>query len=128
MRPAKTYDNADFYNSQKWRKLSAAYMSSKNYICERCGKPARICHHKIWLDGDNVHDAEIALNFGNLEALCIDCHNAEHLGKQGATIFGDDGSIKAVRETPEAEDFKRQQAAIDELFTKIEQLNKHIGF
>jgi len=78
--PSK-YGNSAFYKSKEWRKVSAAYMSSKYYICERCGKPAKICHHRIWLNADNVNDPEIALNMDNLEALCMECHNKEHIGK-----------------------------------------------
>lgn len=74
----KDYNNSPFYNSKAWKRASAAYMASKHYICERCGRPAQICHHKTYLNGTNVHDPAIALSFDNLEALCLDCHNAEH--------------------------------------------------
>lgn len=79
--PSK-YGNSAFYNSKEWRRVSAAYMSSQHYICERCGQPAQICHHRIWLNDVNVHDPTIALNPENLEALCISCHNKLHIGKE----------------------------------------------
>lgn len=66
----KDYNNSPFYNSKAWKRASAAYMASKHYICERCGRPAQICHHKTYLNGTNVHDPAIALSFDNLEALC----------------------------------------------------------
>ena len=40
---------AQFYHSRAWRKLSKAFLMSKHYICERCGQPAEIAHHKQYL-------------------------------------------------------------------------------
>ena len=56
----------------------AAYLMSQDFICERCGEPAKIVHHKRWLNRDNINDTDITLNWDNLEALCQDCHNKEH--------------------------------------------------
>lgn len=67
-----------FYNSQKWRDTQKAYMLSKNYICERCGKVASIVHHKTYLNPGNINDPNITLNWDNLEALCSTCHQNEH--------------------------------------------------
>ena len=79
---------AQFYQCRAWRKLSKAFLMSKHYICERCGQPAEIAHHKIHLTAENVLDPEISLNPENLEALCMDCHNTEHFGRGGATAAG----------------------------------------
>ena len=114
----KDYDNTAFYKSKAWRRVSAAYMASQAYICERCGKPASICHHRIWLNGSNVKDPYIALSFDNLEALCIECHNAEHGLRHNVTLFNSDGSIAKVKESQGAKDFKRQAAQIDGLIEK----------
>ena len=100
MRESK-YGNNSFYCSQKWRKVSAAYMSSKSYICERCGAPATICHHRIWLNDENVLNPDIALNQDNLEALCAKCHSKEHAGKnyyrrdinKNGTRFDESGNL-----------------------------------
>lgn len=78
----------EFYHSRAWRQLSKTFLMSKNYICERCGQPAEIAHHKIHLNAGNLTAPEIALNPGNLEALCMDCHNTEHFGTGGATAAG----------------------------------------
>ena len=78
----------EFYHSRAWRRLSKSFLMSKHYICERCGRPAEIAHHKIHLNAGNVLEPEIALNPGNLEALCMDCHNTEHFGTGGATAAG----------------------------------------
>lgn len=70
-----------FYRQKAWKDCRNAYMSSKHYICERCGDVATICHHKEWLNDMNVLDPLIAYGFDNLEALCQTCHNKEHFGK-----------------------------------------------
>ena len=89
-----------FYHSTAWRRLSRAYMLSQHYICERCGKPAEICHHRQHLNAGNVDDAGVALNPDNLEALCLACHNAEHFGSGRAIADGlaFDGSGNVVQD------------------------------
>ena len=67
-----------FYKSKEWRKCRDGFMSSKNYVCERCNDVASICHHKIYINALNVDDPNITLNWDNLEALCQTCHNQEH--------------------------------------------------
>lgn len=69
-----------FYNSKAWRDTQAAYMASQHYVCERCGGVARIVHHRAYITPQNINDPSITLDWANLEALCMDCHNAEHLG------------------------------------------------
>ena len=79
---------SEFYHSTAWKKLSRAFLLTKNYLCERCGKPAEIAHHRRYLTVENLFDPTISLNPDNLEALCRDCHNAEHFGRGGATAAG----------------------------------------
>ena len=67
-----------FYNSKKWRETQRLYMQSQNYICERCGNLAGIVHHKIYITPKNINNPSVTLDFNNLEALCIACHNLEH--------------------------------------------------
>lgn len=74
---AKEYAKS-FYNSSAWKKCKDSYIKSVYGLCERCGKPGYIVHHKKHLTPDNIHDADIALNHDNLEYLCLDCHNIEH--------------------------------------------------
>ena len=93
---------AAFYNSTAWRRLSRAFLLSKCYICERCGKPADIAHHKKHLNPSNIHNPDISLNPANLEALCIDCHNTEHFSAGGATCRG-------LKFTPEG-DIRKEQS------------------
>ena len=88
MKPESFPGQAAFYHSKAWKRLSRAFLLSKNYICERCGRPAEIAHHKIYLTEENMTDPDIALTPDNLEALCLDCHNQEHFGSGGATAPG----------------------------------------
>ena len=77
-----------FYNSSAWKKCSKAYRKSKYNICERCGKPGDIVHHKIYLSPRNINNPEISLNWNNLELVCIDCHNDEHIKKEKSIAEG----------------------------------------
>ena len=89
-----------FYQSSAWRKLSKAFLCSKHYICERCGNPAEIAHHKTHLNAANIMNPDISLNPKLLEALCKNCHNTEHFGAGGAVLeglaFDDDGNLTEV--------------------------------
>lgn len=67
-----------FYSSTVWRKTQAAFMASRHYTCERCGRAARIVHHKVYITPQNIDDVNITLSWDNLEALCLECHNTEH--------------------------------------------------
>ena len=77
-----------FYGSKAWRKLSKAFLLSKNYICERCGNPADLAHHKVYLTPGNVWDSAVSMNVDLLESLCQNCHNTEHFGVGGAILNG----------------------------------------
>ena len=76
-----------FYASTAWKKTQAAYMSSQHYLCERCGNMARIVHHRKYITEANIIDPWVTLDWDNLEALCMDCHNKEH----GAVFSPDNG-------------------------------------
>ena len=70
------------YKSRKWKKVRECYLSSRNYICELCGNPAVIVHHKTPINSTNINDLEILYSFDNLQALCIECHNKIHFSNQ----------------------------------------------
>lgn len=79
MRPRKD----KFYATNAWVNARNAYIRSVGGLCERCLKAgvirgAEFVHHKIHLTDTNVNDPDIALSFDNLEALCRNCHAAEH--------------------------------------------------
>ena len=67
-----------FYHSAAWKKAQKLAMQLHYGVCEKCGRPAKIIHHKIWLTPENIGNQDIALGQDNLMALCIDCHNRIH--------------------------------------------------
>ena len=77
-------------------------------LCEEClkhgiVKAADIVHHKITLDDDKARDPEIALNFDNLQAVCIDCHNRLHGSKAQPKRYKIiDGELVIVGDAPPA--------------------------
>jgi len=86
-----------FYRSKAWRQCREGYISSVYGQCERCGNAGLILHHKIKLDASNINDTEIALNWDNLEYLCLTCHNKEHIGSgepiAEGLMWGMDGDL-----------------------------------
>lgn len=87
-----------FYGSPRWKATRKAYKKSVGGLCERCLKkglyrPAVIVHHKVYISPENINNPEITLNWNNLEALCKECHEAEHKGKIDRYIVKDDGSV-----------------------------------
>ena len=83
-----------FYDSWSWRKLSKQIKQRDNYECQRCKKDGRVSIDDPTLQSDTanrkkiqlvVHHKkeledhpELALEVGNLETICVDCHNKEH--------------------------------------------------
>lgn len=96
-----------FYKGKQWRKISRLYMSSRSYVCERCGGIGSICHHKTYITPANINNPEITLNFDNLECLCQDCHNREHMAKHSMAVFDGDGNMTGAVETMEIEEYKQ---------------------
>lgn len=76
-----------FYKSKAWRDCRDAYFIFRHGLCERCGGPGKIVHHKIYLTPQNINDPNVSLNWENLELLCQDCHNEEH-HEDEATVSG----------------------------------------
>ncbi len=101
------------YNKRKWRRVRKAYMESHHWICERCGNPASICHHKTYLTAGNVDNPDVAYNSANLECLCQACHNLEHDHfQQTGAVFSSSGDVVRLRETKAAQEFKTACDAI----------------
>ena len=84
-----------FYKSKAWQDCRAAYIKSVFGLCERCGRPGWIVHHKEKLTPVNINDPNVTLSFENLEYLCQDCHNREHGGASTADglIFDERGDL-----------------------------------
>ena len=86
-----------FYSSKAWRSLRPYIYEDRDHkICQRCGAPGKIVHHKIWLTPDNIDDPYISLNPDLLETLCEECHSLEHNGGavlDGELAFSESGDI-----------------------------------
>lgn len=92
-----------FYKTKQWKQTRAAYITYKHGICERCTNskhkdksgfsPGKYVHHKIYITTKNIHDADITLNFNNLELLCYQCHQAEHFPKTIEYEFDENGDL-----------------------------------
>lgn len=91
-----------FYKSKAWRTCREGYIKSVYGLCERCGQPGDEVHHKIRLTPSNINDPNVALNWDNLELLCMSCHSKEHMGNDSATkeglAFDKDGNLIKVEQ------------------------------
>lgn len=104
--------DSHFYKTTRWKQTRRMYALSKYCICERCNRPVYlsgindylpkekrlkgIVHHKEHLNESNYTKEEIAYDFNNLELLCIDCHNEEHMSTdilRDGFKFDEDGNI-----------------------------------
>jgi len=110
----KDYARA-FYKSKQWQQVSRLYMASRNYICERCGGVAVICHHKHYITPANIGDLSITLNPDNLECLCQDCHNKEHFQKHSKAVFDADGNLVSVKESAALQEYRKARETIERL-------------
>lgn len=82
-----------FYNSKAWKQCRASYIDKVHGLCERCrlnGKvtPGYIVHHIDYITPNNINNPFVTLNHDNLEYLCLDCHNEEHIGRNESTASG----------------------------------------
>ena len=75
-----------FYKSKAWLKCREGFIQSVYGLCNRCGKPGYIVHHKELLTPSNIDNPDITLNWDKLEYLCQDCHNKEHMSKHEGII------------------------------------------
>lgn len=82
-----------FYDSYKWRKLSAQIKQRDNHECQECKRQGLVSidtneysetakRKKIQLVVDHIKELEdhpeLALDEENLETLCVQCHNKKH--------------------------------------------------
>ena len=97
----RTPEAVAFYGSRKWKKCRRNYLSL-HPICERCEKLGIIAkadhvHHKIYLDTQTYADPLVSMNYDNLEALCFNCHQAEHHRRKDCRdglYFDGDGNLQ----------------------------------
>lgn len=88
-----------FYKSTAWQHTAQNYMKSVGGLCEECQRrgiyrPAEIVHHKIHITPANLEDPEIALYWGNLEALCRKCHGERHREPRRFTVDPESGRVE----------------------------------
>lgn len=72
----------DFYSSGEWQALAARAREEQHNECQRCKKrgwyaPCEAVHHRKRVK----EQPELALEIRNLECLCRDCHEEEHVTK-----------------------------------------------
>ena len=89
-----------FYKSKAWQQCRAAYIKSVGGLCERCleqGRytPATLVHHRIEITPNNINDPNITLNWGNLQAVCRDCHAEAHTNRVVRYTVDELGRISA---------------------------------
>lgn len=70
-----------FYRSKEWRTLSRAFLQSAGYKCQAklstdCTRTAVEAHHVAPIQ--TAEGWERRLDWSNLEAVCIVCHNLRH--------------------------------------------------
>ena len=76
--------SAKYYNSRGWRSLRNSYINT-HPLCERCllngrSVPATDAHHIVpFLRGKTDEERwSLLLSYGNLMALCEECHHEVH--------------------------------------------------
>lgn len=84
-----------FYGSSQWHKVRELVKARAFGLCEICGQPGIIAHHKIVLTPENIKDVNISLNTDLLIFVCLDCHNRIHgsNGEQRTAVFDSDGNL-----------------------------------
>ena len=93
-----------FYLSGTWRKVRDSYKKRHFGICERCGRPGEIVHHKKYLTPENIGNPDISLSDDNLELLCRECHALEHMCAPAVADglgFNADGELVEVNKSGE---------------------------
>ncbi len=106
-----------FYNSSAWQQTRYAYMVSRHGLCERCGKPGSIVHHRKALRPCDMGNPTRTLSWSNLELLCHHCHDMEHLSHHPPARCGFDPQGNIL---PPSTDFLRspQDRTGDPFFTE----------
>ena len=93
-----------FYKSQAWINCRNAFIKSlPSKLCNRChNSPGKIVHHKKHITEENIDNPMVTLNFNNLEYLCQECHNQEHMSSKATRSgldFDEEGNLVEREET-----------------------------
>ena len=65
-----------FYKSNEWKLIKDKKLQDEQYLCERCKKLATEVHHIKYIQTEEGW--LLRLDYDNLEALCVECHNYRH--------------------------------------------------
>ncbi|MBX0340542.1 hypothetical protein U0Q17_01674 [Lactiplantibacillus plantarum] len=92
----------EFYHSSDWQSVRQLALTRDHYLCQVCKRKG------IIKQGNTVHhivpikdDWNKRLDLGNLETICMACHNKEHFEK------GYSKSKKKIRKNKNIVVFKR---------------------
>lgn len=104
---SSTSENNWFYHTVAWKSFADYIRKSRHYICENCGAPGHIVHHKIHLTPKNIHDYSISLDETNVMLLCSKCHENQHdrqkkrhTEERRIYTYDDDGNIISIVDNP----------------------------
>lgn len=94
-----------FYKSQAWINCRNAFIKSlPSKLCNRChNSPGKIVHHKKHITEENIDNPMVTLNFNNLEYVCQECHNQEHMKEQSVRSglqFDKEGNLIEIKSPP----------------------------
>ena len=95
-----------FYKGKQWKQCRKSYIAYRQSVdgglCELCkDKLGYIVHHKEWITPQNINNPEITLNHGNLQYVCLDCHNRIEEGEKPTYFFTADGQIHPIGDRDE---------------------------
>ena len=99
-----------FYRSKQWEKCRQSYIAYRRSVdgglCESCReRPGYIVHHIRHITPSTINDPDVLTSFGNLQYVCLDCHNSIHYKKDAANI---DGMVRYVF-TPDGQVVKDEE-------------------
>lgn len=87
----------NFYNSTAWRRIRKAFVISKFWLCEICHDKGAEVHHKKEINpamlSNEKYLAEVALNWDNLQLLCVSCHNSMRNNLTSNDLIFKDGRL-----------------------------------
>lgn len=86
-----------FYKGKEWKKTRRSYIDKRVMIdggmCEACKKElGYIVDHIEEITPETIYDTNITLNHGNLQYLCLSCHNTKTFSASPYK-FSDDGEL-----------------------------------
>lgn len=99
-----------FYVSTAWTKTRDAFFNSKFGLCECCGSPGEIVHHKkpICVSDVKTNPAK-CYGWDNLKLLCRVCHELHHSKRDDGLGFDANGDIVFTQTAQKMEQIKQRK-------------------